>query len=174
MTDTTTGPAIDGGPGPAELTNEEKLAAVGTYLKVLGGIERTLRTAVTEDMGKRHVEKVGAYLPDGTKMASVSRSDGNKSVKVTDEDAALEWCKRNHPEEIVTVTMIRPAYRTKLLDIAGSLPVGSKGLDSATGEELPFIEVQQGSAYVTVTTTKDGVERMTALANGFTRMLEAS
>jgi len=156
-----------------ELTDAEKLAALGTYIKVLTGMERALRAAVTQDMGKRHVEKVGAYLPDGTKMASVSRSDGKKSIKV-DEAAALRWCQDAHPGEVVAVEMIRPAFLKKLVDIAGSLPVGSKGLDSATGEELPFITVEQGSPYVSITTTDEGVASMTALAQGFAGMLEAA
>lgn len=169
MTNETHGAATDG--GPAGLTDAEKLAALGTYLKVLGGTETSLRAAVTEDMGKRRVEKVGAYLPDGTKMASVSRSDGKKTAKLTDPAAALRWCIDRYPSEIVQA--INPAFLKKLMDVAGSLPVGSKGLDPATGEELPFIEVQQGAAYVTVTTTEEGRDRMAALANGFTRMLES-
>lgn len=155
------------------LTDAERLAALGTYVKVLSDAEKELRTSVTEDMGKMHVERVGAYLPDGTKMAAVTRSDGNRTVKIVDEEAALKWCQDRYPGEVVVEAAIRPAFRKKLLDIAGSLPVGSKGLDSATGEELPFIEVTQGSPYVTITTTPEGVERMTALARGFARMLEA-
>jgi len=170
MTEMTPGDAWRGVSG---LTDAEKLAALGTYVKVLSDAEKALRASVTADMGKRHVEKVGAYLPDGTKMASVSRSDGKKSVKLTDEAGALAWCRDRYPSEVMTVEIIRPAFLKKLLDIAGSLPVGSKGLDSATGEELPFIEVGQGSPYVTITTTGEGVERMTALARGFAGMLEA-
>jgi hypothetical protein len=154
-----------------ELTDAEKLAALGTYIKVLTAMERDLRTAVEKDMGTRHVEKVGAYLPNGTKMASVSRSEGKRTVKV-DEVAALKWCQNQYPGEVVAVEMIRPAFMKKLVDIAGSLPVGSKGLDSKTGEELPFITVMQGSPYVSITTTSEGVETMTALAHGFAGMLE--
>jgi len=168
MSEETNGAALDGGPG---LTDAEKLAALGTYLKVLGDIEKSLRAAVTEDMGARHVEKVGAFLPDGTKMASVSRSGGKKTAKVVDPAAALVWCIRNYPGEIVRA--VNPAFMKKLLDVAGSLPVGSKGLDPSTGEELAFIEVQQGNPYVSVTTTEEGRDRMAALAGGFTAMLEA-
>jgi hypothetical protein len=164
---------LDEGPGLAELTDAEKLAALETYLKVLDPMSKALRESVTKDMGKRHVEKVGAYLPDGAKIASVTRSEGRKSVKVTDEAAALAWAERNYPDEVQTVRIIRPAFLKKLLDVAGSLPVGSAGLDSATGEELPFIEVYQGNPYVTVTTTEDGRDRMATLAGGFVAMLEA-
>jgi len=154
-----------------ELTDEEKLAAIETYLKVLTPMAKALRARVTADMGKRHVEKVGAYLPGGTKMASVTRSDGRRSVQY-DAAEALAWCAERYPGEIETITQVRPAFLEKLLDVAGSLPVGSKGLDPATGEELPFIEVTQGAPYVTITTTEEGVARMTALAHGFTAMLE--
>jgi len=162
-------------PVPAEhaLTDAEKLAALETYLKVLKSTADTLRASVTTDMRDRNVERVGAYLPDGTKMASVSYSDGRKAVRVIDEAGALAWAERNYPDEVQTVRTIRPGFLKKLLDVAGSLPVGSMGLDSATGELLPFIQVQQGNPYVTVTTTKDGVNRMATLAGGFVAMLEA-
>ena len=68
---------------------------------------------------------------------------------------------------------VNPAFLKKLLDVAGSLPVGSKGLDPSTGEELDFIEVQQGNPYVTVTTTDEGRDRMATLAGGFAAMLAA-
>lgn len=172
MSATTPGATVVGGPGPG-LTDVEKLAALDTYLKVLTETASKLRATVTADMGNQHDERVGAFLPDGTKIASITRSDGRKSATIVDEQAALEWCKSRYPTEVVTVEMIRPAFRKKFLDIAGSLPVGSQGLDSATGEELPFIEVRQGAPYVTVLKTDEGKARMTALAHGFAGMLEA-
>jgi len=156
-----------------KLTDAERLAALQAYLKCLGPIEKGLRARVTRDMGLRHVERVGAYLPDGTKIAAVGYSEGRRTAKVTDEAAALAWCLKQYPDEVQTVQVVRPAFLKKLLDVAGSLPVG-KGLDPATGEELPFIEVTRGDPFVTVTTTSDGVGRMEALALGFTRTLEAA
>lgn len=156
----------------AKLTDAEKLAALGTYLKVLGDTEKTLRSAVTADMGSRHVEKVGAYLPDGTKIASVSRSGGKKTAKVIDPAAALRWCLQRYPDEIVQA--VNPAFLKMLTDHAASGAVGEPGVDPRTGEILDFIEVQQGSPYVTVTTTDEGRGRMTALANGFAGMLESA
>ena len=154
-----------------ELTDAEKLAALGTYIKVLTAMERDLRTAVEKDMGKRHVEKVGAYLPDGTKMASVSRSEGKKTAKVTNPAHALLWCAKNYPDEIVKA--INPAFLKKLTDYAQSnLAVGEHGMDPLTGQELTFITVEQGNPYVSITTTSEGVANMTALAHGFAAMLE--
>jgi hypothetical protein len=157
--------------GVSQLTDEEKLAALGTYVKVLTGVEKTLRAAVTKDMGERHVEKVGAYLPDGTKMASVSRSEGKKTAKVTNPAHALLWCLKHYPDEIVQA--IRPSFLKKLTDYAqANCAIGEKGVDPYTGEELAFIVVEQGNPYVTITTTSDGVAIMTALAQGFAGMLE--
>lgn len=158
---------------PIRLTDAEKLAALETYMKVLKPAAEALRAQVTTDMGKMHVERVGAFLPDGTKLAAVGHSDGRRSAKVIDEAAALAWAEQNYPEEVQTVRVVRPAFLKKLLDVAGSLPVGP-GLDSSTGQELPFIQVSLGNPFVTVTTTKEGVERMASLANGFVAMIEGS
>lgn len=170
MTDTTSGAVDNGGPGEGP-TDAEKLAALGTYVKVLSSAEKALRASVADDMGRRHVEKVGAFLPDGTKMASVTRTDGRTTAKVTNPAHALLWCTKHYPEEIVKA--INPAFLKKILDYSNQVgSVGDKGVDPLTGEELSFIEVSQGSAYVTITTTEEGVARMTALAQGFAGMLE--
>lgn len=171
MTDTTTGAALDGGPGDG-LTDAEKLAALGTYIKVLTETEKALRASVTASMGAMRVEKVGAYLPDGTKMASVGRTPGRKSARVTDHDAALRWVRDKYPTE--TIVTINPAFLKKLTDAAAAGEVGEPGFDPATGEILPFIEVYQGNPYVTITTTTEGKNRMAQLAGGFAGMLEAA
>lgn len=154
------------------MTDAEKLAAIGTYIKVLTDMEKALRASVTVDMGRLKVEKVGAFLPDGTKLASVSRSNGKKTAKVTNLAYALIWCTERYPNEIVRA--INPAFLKKLLDRALTGAVGEHGVDPWTGEELPFIEVQQGNPYVSITTTQDGRDRMAALAQGFAGMLEGS
>lgn len=155
-----------------ELTEAEKLTALETYTKTLSGITTALRARVTEDMGARHVEKVGAYLPDGLKLGSVAYQPGNKSAKVTDPAAALRWCLAKYPDEIVKA--VNPAFLTALTDYAKKVGmVGEPGVDPRDGEMLDFIKVVQGSPFVRVTTTEEGVARMQALAHGFTGMLEA-
>lgn len=170
MTDTTPGPAVDGGPGPAGLTDAEKLTALETYIKTLKGISDGLRAAVTADLKTRHVERVGAYLPDGTKLGAVTFKAGTKTARVTDPAAALAWCLRNYPDEIVKA--INPAFLKKLLDSAKSGQVGSHGVDPWTGEELAFITVEQGEPGIMVTKTPEGTTRMEALAHGFAGLLE--
>lgn len=166
------GPLDFGGPDEVELTAKQKLAALDAYLKVLDPIARALRAEVERQMGKDHDERVGAFLPDGTKLASITRSDGAKKARITDPGAALRWCLRAHPEHIYTIEAIRPAFLTLLLDAAKTGSVGEHGYDPSTGEVLDFITVEQGSAYVTVKGTDEGKARMTALAHGFAGMLE--
>lgn len=169
MTDTNTGAVLSDGPGDG-LTDAEKLAALGTYIKVLTEMEKALRASVTASMGARRVEKVGAYLPDGTKMASVGRSAGKKGARVTDQAAALRWVRDKYPTE--TVVTINPAFLKKLTDAAAAGAVGEPGFDPATGQILDFIEVYQGNPYVTITTTTEGRNRMAQLAGGFAAMIE--
>lgn len=153
------------------LTDAEKLSALQTYLAVLKPMEAALRARVTEDMGARHVERVGAYLPDGTKLASVGYTPGRTTAKVTDPEAALKWCLDRYPDEIVKA--INPAFLKGILDVSKTGQVGDPGVDPRTGELLNFVQVMQGDPFVTVTTTDEGVARMEALAAGFAGMLEA-
>lgn len=171
MSNETTGPATDGGAPAPGLTNAEKLAALQTYLKALTPMEKALRQQVVDEMGSLRVEKVGAYLPDGEKIGAIGYNRGRKSATVTDSAAALRWALERHPEAVVQA--ISPAFLKALTDHAAKVgEPGEKGVDPETGEQLPFIEVRQGDPFVTVTTTKQGVERMTQLAHGFAGMLE--
>jgi hypothetical protein len=155
---------------PGDLTDAEKLVAVETYLKALAPIAKALRVRVTEDFGVRHVERVGAYLT-GEKLGAVGYSGGRKTAKVTDAEEALRWCLKTYPDEIVRA--INPAFLAALLDFAKKTgQPGEPGVDPRTGEILDFIEVSEGSPFVTVTTTPEGVARMEALAHGFAGMLE--
>lgn len=173
MTDQTNGAPTAGGPAGAGLTDAEKLTALQTYLKALKPIEDGLRAAVTADLGARRVERVGAYLPDGEKLGAVGYNAGRKSAKVTDSAAALRWCLERYPDAVVQA--VNPTFIKALTDYAAQVgEVGEPGVDPKTGEVLDFIAVQQGNPFVTVTTTKEGVARMTQLAHGFAGMLEAT
>jgi hypothetical protein len=158
---------------PQELTERQQLVALETYIKFVKGIADGMRARVTKDMGDNDDERVGAKLPDGTKLGSITYSEGRRTAKVTDEAALLAWCTRAHPSEIQTITIVRPAYLKMLLDLAKAddAPAGAHGVDPETGEELLFIEVQQGDPYISVTSTKEGTARMAALATGFPKML---
>jgi len=170
MTDETTGAATTGGPSGGGPTDAEVLVALDLYTKALSPTNIALRARCTEDFAKRHVEKVGAYLPDGTKIGAVAYRKGAKTARITDEQAALAWAIKEHPEQVMQA--VRPAFLSMLLDVAKKeVEVGGHGFDPATGQELDWIEVVEGAPGVTVTSTPEGKARMAALANGFGRMI---
>lgn len=173
MTEQTSGAATDGRPARGGLTNAEQLVALQSYLKALKPQEEALRAATLADMRTARAERVGAYMPDGMKIGAVGYNPGNKTAKVTDDAAALRWCIAHYPDEIIQA--INPAFLKRLLDVAKTLgEVGEPGVDPLTGEALPFIEVTRGTPFVTATPTKEGVAVMSALAGGFTLMLEVT
>lgn len=170
MTDETPGAATDGGPGG--LTDAEKLTALETYIKTLKSIADHLREAVTADLKARRVERVGAYLPDGTKLGAVGFVAGSKRARVTNPEHALIWCAKRYPDEIIRT--INPAFLKKITTYSQAVAgVGEHGVDPATGEELTFIVVEQGEPHIAVTKTPEGTSRMEALAHGFAGLLEA-
>lgn len=177
MTDESTGAPTVGGPSGDELTNAEKLTALQAYTKALKPIEDALRAAVVAELGARKVERVGAYLPGadgkpGEKMGAVAYSPGRKTAVVTDAAAALKWCLERHPEAVIRA--ITPGFLKGLTDYAARVgEVGESGVCPDTGEALDFITVRRGDPFVTVTPTKLGIARMTALASGFAGLLEA-
>jgi hypothetical protein len=172
VTDETNGAPTAGGPAGAELTNAEKLTALASYLKALKPIEEHLRAATIADMQTNRAERVGAFMPDGEKIGAVGYNPGNKKARVTDPAAALAWCLRKYPDAVVQA--ISPAFLKAITDYSAKVgEVGEPGVDGRDGELLDFITVEKGAAFVTVTPTKEGVARMTALAGGFAGMLEA-
>lgn len=173
MTTETHGAPTDGGPVGGELTNAEKLTALTSYLKAIKPMEEHLRAATAADMAANRAERVGAFMPDGEKIGAVGYNPGNKKARVKDPAAALAWCLAKYPDAIVQA--INPTFLKNLTDHAAKVgEVGEPGVDPRDGEALDFIEVERGAAFVTVTPTKEGVARMTALAHGFAGMLEGS
>lgn len=165
MTEETTGAATDGGPaGPSDV---QQLVALDGYIKALKPQEAALRARVTEQMAASDDERKAARLPDGTKIGAVSWREGAVTARVTDEAAALAWCLKEHPEQIMQA--IRPAFLATLLDIAKK---AGYAYDPATGQALDdWIEVGTGAPGVTVTPTPEGKAFAASLVNGFPQMM---
>jgi hypothetical protein len=151
-------------------TKAEQLAALDMYLKALKPIAEALRAEVAKEMDSNHDERKGAYLPDGTKIASVTLNDGRRSARVTDEAKAVAWCMKHYPGEVETLYAIRPAFLSTIL--AASKDAGT-GLDPRTGEALPFVEVSTGDKFVSIHPTDDGTASVLRLAHDFPEMIEA-
>lgn len=98
---------------------------------------------------------------DGTKLGTVSKSDGRSSAKVVNEAALYQWVKANRPDQLVEV--IAPAYLKSVL--ASALEHGD-AVDEGTGEVIPGIEVTQGAPFVAARPTPEAKARMSELLKG--------
>ena len=169
MTDETTGAVADGGPAGQELTSVQQLVALDAYSKALSPHVAALRERVKQEMQAADDERKAAKLPDGTKIGAVSYRKGAVTARVTDEAAALAWCLQKHPEHIMQA--IRPAFLAKLLDEAKKEGVG---VDTSSGEILPWITVSQSDPGITVTSTAEGKAFAASLVGNFAGMIEAA
>jgi hypothetical protein len=132
------------------------LAAAVT--KVLGDRVKAASAAAKDSVLAAGVpgDRVTPRLPDGTPVrgASVTITEGRRSLVVTDERAFRGWVKTQHPTEVVTVEQVRPSYVDALrATVDGPGPV----FDPATGEEIPGLEVSDGAPYVSVRATAPAV-----------------
>lgn len=112
-------------------------------------VDRELR-ALAEETG---TESVTATLPDGTAVATFKLAGGKPVARVTDERKFFEWVEVNHPSEIVP--QVRAMYREcviKACERAGA-PV-----DPQTGEEIPGVEVETATKYLTTKFLSGGRE----------------
>ncbi|MFE9391631.1 hypothetical protein [Streptomyces sp. NPDC006784] len=148
----------------------KQLALAEAALKTLGDAVKDQLAEVREQM-QTHLDDTGASrvdatLPDGTKVATVSRSESKPKAVVIDEATLLAWVREHAPDEITSrvVTEIRPAYMTALLarlTAAGAAEVP----DEETGEirEVPGVEMRTSRVTThTVRAAKGGAEAIVA------------
>lgn len=106
---------------------------------------KEVKATMQEALVNGGIGKVDAKLPDGTKVATISRSDAKPAAVVIDDEAFLAWVRTVAPGEIASrvVTEVRPAYRTLLLGemTAAGVP---EWADKETGEvhQVPGVEVR--------------------------------
>lgn len=131
------------------MTDMQELALEEATLKTLADLIGDRLKAVKQQMQERLQEsgatRVTAQLPDGTKVATISRTDPKPAAVVVDEGALLAWVRQAAPGEVSTrlVTEVRPAYRARLL--ADITAVGApRVVDEDTGEvhDVPGVEIR--------------------------------
>lgn len=84
-----------------------------------------------------------ARLDDGTLLGKVTRTQGRRAPRVTDEHALTQWVKTHYPSEIAE--SVRPAFRDKLLE---TVKRHGEAVDESTGEIVPGIELSVGNPYL--------------------------
>jgi hypothetical protein len=93
-------------------------------------------------------EAITAVLPDGTRVGKVKLTEPSQSVRVTDENAVLEFVRRSYPDEVVTTEHVRESFRAWLLDVAKTqltAPNSDGHVVLGDGEVVPGIELVSGT-----------------------------
>lgn len=126
-----------------ELALEE--AALKTLVDAVMDRLKAVKVSMQEALVADGIGKVDAKLPDGTKVATISRSDAKPAAVVTDDDAFLGWVRENSAHNITSkvVTEVRPAYRAALLAEMTAAGV-AEWVDQETGviHDIPGVEVR--------------------------------
>ncbi|MGW1949934.1 hypothetical protein ACWCRC_37215 [Streptomyces sp. NPDC001940] len=127
----------------AQLALEE--AALKALSDTVNDRLKEVKNAMQEQLVTNGISKVTASLPDGTKVATISRSDAKPAAVVIDDDAFLAFVRSIAPAEVTTrlVTEVRPAYRTTLLAQMTAAGV-ARIVDTDSGElhDVPGVEVK--------------------------------
>jgi hypothetical protein len=127
----------------AQLALEE--AALKALSDTVNDRLKEVKSAMQEQLVDNGISKVTATLPDGTKVATISRSDAKPAAVVVDDDAFLTFVRSIAPSEISTrlVTEVRPAYRNLVLAQMTAAGV-ARFVDTETGElhDVPGVEVR--------------------------------
>lgn len=127
----------------AQLALEE--AALKALSDTVNDRLKEVKNAMQEQLVGNGISKVTATLPDGTKVATISRSDAKPAAVVIDDDVFLAFVRDIAPSEVTTrlVTEVRPAYRATLLAQMTAAGV-ARIIDTETGElhDVPGVEVK--------------------------------
>lgn len=130
-------------PDTSALALEE--ATLKTLMDAIGDRLKAVKAEMQEALVTGGIGKVDATLPDGTKVATISRSDAKPAAVITDDDAFLGWVRANSAHNVTSkvVTEVRPAYRAALL--AEMTAAGTaEWVDKDTGviHDIPGVEVK--------------------------------
>ncbi|NGO69158.1 hypothetical protein [Streptomyces boncukensis] len=120
-------------------------AALKTLLDAVSGQLKDVRAEMQDALDTTGASRVDAVLPDGTKVATVSRSAPKPCAEVVDDDLFLKWVREHAPSEITSrvVTEVRPAYQAQLLaemTAAGVAEVADR--ETGVVHEVPGVEVR--------------------------------
>ncbi|MEU3219992.1 hypothetical protein [Streptomyces sp. NPDC006971] len=120
-------------------------AALKTLADTIMDRLKVVKAEMQEALTTGGVGRVDANLPDGTKVATISRTDSKPAAVVVDPDAFLAWVRANSPHNVVSrlVTEVRPAYTTALLaemTAAGTAEVSDR--ETGVVAEVPGVEIR--------------------------------
>lgn len=128
-----------------------KAIVAKVFVEQANALSKAVRDVV--EPGLEPGEHVTAQLPDGTRVGKVRRNERSTVAVTTDERALMTWIETNRPDELVTSRSIRPAF---LEYLRKQCKDHGYAFDETTGEVIPGIEAQEGSASFVVTPSPEG------------------
>lgn len=112
-------------------------AALKALSDAIGDRIKEVKADMQEALDSTGASRVEAKLPDGTKVATISKTEPKPAAVVVDPEKFLAWVREHSPANVVSrlVTEVRPAYTAALLAelTATGVPVWA---DKETGEAV--------------------------------------
>jgi hypothetical protein len=121
--------------------------------------EKNIKLDAMDTMAEIGVERVAATLPDGTVVAHVTRVSPSQALKLLDDEAALEWARKNAPdlvEHVPEKVEVIPAHDR--LAIGGAEALIARMEED--GEVIPGIGVAPKNPFLQVRFAPKGRERI--------------
>lgn len=137
------------------MSDVQRAARVAAVMKAISDLAADAFKRSKADVAQ-HLDpgdRKGAALDDGTKIGTISYSEGRKGAKVYAETAFYDYVAKHYPGEIVSV--VRPSF-VKTLFATGT-EVDDELCDPKTGEMVPGVRVERGDPYVSVRQDDDAV-----------------
>ncbi|MTE20235.1 hypothetical protein F0L17_14180 [Streptomyces sp. TRM43335] len=141
-----------------------ELALQEAALKALAEIVKqqldTTKAAMQAELEASGVGRVDASLPDGVKVATITKTNPKPAPHIVDEQAFLNWARAQSEDNIVTrlVTEVRPAYRDALLK--QMTKHGAPHIVNEDGEiiDVPGVEMRERPSYHSVKHTDGALD----------------
>lgn len=152
-------PTTPAAPDPAAVRGAvTRLAALGALLDEVKAAYAAARAEVQQHLDQQYqatgTTTVDALLPGGTRVGSVSRTGGEATAQIVDDEAFTAWVRDNYPSEHVVEiipmqvrTSVRPAWQAQALAAMTAAGV-PRYVDEATGEvhDVPGVEIRPSRA----------------------------
>ncbi|WP_424891855.1 hypothetical protein [Streptomyces sp. XH2] len=120
-------------------------AALKALADAVGDRLKEVKAQMQKQLETSGVSRVEAALPDGTKVATISRTTPKPEAMVTDQALFLQWVRKHSPANVTSrlVTEVRPAYQAALLAEMTAAGV-AQWADKETGEvhDVPGVEIR--------------------------------
>lgn len=120
-----------------------RTVALHALAKLVGEAKDDARADTFTGLKELHAEtgskSLDVTLPDGTKVASISLTEGKPTPEIVDRQAYLAWAQQQHPDMVEHVTRVREAYEKKLMEHAKKT---GDPVDPDTGEFIPGMRVR--------------------------------